>query len=260
VCGSSHHSEIEYSCPVSAPSALKTAEMRPIGYARPSPGPSTTGCRPVLPLSVISTPSPGYQARAGRGRRHALGGGLQFGGSGAGERRVGVVGEHLHLALVSDVGRSPDVIGVEVRQDQPPQVCGLVSALADRVDNQRRGPRKTGVDEGVREMGIQEGRPVLGDGARAGGDQGGTGGTRQGRGKGARCPLKLGTPRARSGRSSRAFVNGGQEQAARRQGTGDQKPRGYRRLWTCTSSVSGCTGSGCTVSIRMLTGMRSTAW
>jgi hypothetical protein len=135
----------------------------------------------VLPLSVISTPSPGYQARAGRGRRHALGGGLQFGGSGAGERRVGVVGEHLHLALVSDVGRSPDVIGVEVRQDQPPQVCGLVSALADRVDNQRRGPRKTGVDEGVREMGIQEGRPVLGDGARAGGDQGGTGGTRQGR-------------------------------------------------------------------------------
>jgi len=80
------------------------------------------------------------------------------------------------------------------------------------------------------------------------------GGTRQGRGKGARCPLKLGTPRARSGRSSRAFVNGGQE-AARRQGTGDQKPRGYRRPWTCTSSVSGCTGSGCTVSIRMLTGM-----
>jgi hypothetical protein len=37
---------IEYSCPVSALSALKTAEIRPVGYARPSPGPSTTG--PVL--------------------------------------------------------------------------------------------------------------------------------------------------------------------------------------------------------------------
>src|SRR5262249_53608099 len=45
VCGSSHHSEIEYLPRVSPPSALKTAEMRPIGQARPSPGRRISGWR-----------------------------------------------------------------------------------------------------------------------------------------------------------------------------------------------------------------------
>lgn len=40
----------------------------------------------------------------------------------------------------------------------------------------------------------------------------------------------------------------------------DQKPRGYRLSLTCTNSVSGCTGSGCTASTRRLTEMKSTAW
>src|SRR5262249_2572333 len=38
VCGSSHHSEMEYPLCVSSPSALKMAQMRPIGYERPAPG------------------------------------------------------------------------------------------------------------------------------------------------------------------------------------------------------------------------------
>jgi len=64
------------------------------------------------------------------------------------KRRVGVAGEHLHLAPAGDVGRGADVIGVEVREHQPPQVCGLVPALADGVGDQRRGPGEAGVDKG----------------------------------------------------------------------------------------------------------------
>src|SRR5262249_35025115 len=44
VCGSSHHSEIEYLSSVSAPSARKRLEMRPIGYDRPPPGGRNTPC------------------------------------------------------------------------------------------------------------------------------------------------------------------------------------------------------------------------
>src|SRR5581483_3940314 len=59
VWGSSHHSEIEYRSPVSTPAALNTAEMRPIGYTRPSPGLRTTGRRLATSSStVIATPSP----------------------------------------------------------------------------------------------------------------------------------------------------------------------------------------------------------
>ena len=85
---------------------------------------------------VVEGPFPVGQVRCRPGR------------PGADERRVGAVGEHLHVALAGDVGRGPDVIGVEVRQHQPPQVGGLVSALPDRVGDQRRGPGKAGVDEG----------------------------------------------------------------------------------------------------------------
>ena len=45
VCASSHHSEIVQRPAVSSPSALKTAERRPMGYARPSPGPRIKGGR-----------------------------------------------------------------------------------------------------------------------------------------------------------------------------------------------------------------------
>jgi hypothetical protein len=47
-------------------------------------------------------------------------------------QRVGAVGNHLHVAPAGDISRGPDVVGVEVRQYQPPQVGKLVSALADR--------------------------------------------------------------------------------------------------------------------------------
>ncbi len=67
---------------------------------------------------------------------------------GTDERRVVAVREHLYLAPAGDSGCGADVIGVEVRQHQPPQVCGLVPALADRVGDQRSGPGKASVDEG----------------------------------------------------------------------------------------------------------------
>ena len=59
-----------------------------------------------------------------------------------------MVGEHLHLAPAGDFGRAADVVGVEVRQHQAPQVGGLVPGLADRVGKQRRGAGEAGVDEG----------------------------------------------------------------------------------------------------------------
>ena len=66
---------------------------------------------------------------------------------GADERRVGAVREHLHLAPPGHVGRGADVVGVEVRQHQAPQVRGLVPGPADRVGEQRRGAGKAGIDE-----------------------------------------------------------------------------------------------------------------
>jgi hypothetical protein len=55
------------------------------------------------------------------------------------------------------------VISVEVRQDQPPQVRGLVSGLADRLCDQGRGAGQAGVDERkaagiVPEVGVPDGR------------------------------------------------------------------------------------------------------
>ena len=67
---------------------------------------------------------------------------------GADERRVGVVREHFHLAPAGDVGGGADVVGVEVRQHQVPQVRGLVPGPADRVGEQRRGAGEPGIDEG----------------------------------------------------------------------------------------------------------------
>jgi hypothetical protein len=40
------------------------------------------------------------------------------------------------------------VVGVEVREHQPPQVGGFASGLADRVRDQRLGTGKAGVDKG----------------------------------------------------------------------------------------------------------------
>lgn len=70
-------------------------------------------------------------------RGQAPGGGLQRGCGVVGER-LAVAGEHLRLAPAGDGGRGADVITVEVGQHQPPQVCGLPSALADRVGGQGR--------------------------------------------------------------------------------------------------------------------------
>jgi hypothetical protein len=63
------------------------------------------------------------------------------------ERRVGVVGEDFYLAPAGDVGRGANVIGVEVRQDQPPQVRRTVPGLVDRCRDQGRGAGEAGVDE-----------------------------------------------------------------------------------------------------------------
>jgi Phage integrase family len=72
--------------------------------------------------------------------------------------------EHLYLAPPGDVGRGADVVGVEVRQHQPPQVRGLVSGLADRFGDQRRGAGEPGVDEGqpvgvVPQVGMPDRKP-----------------------------------------------------------------------------------------------------
>ena len=58
-----------------------------------------------------------------------------------------MVGQHLDVAPAGDVGGGADVIGVEVRQDQAPQVGGLVPGLVDRRRDQRRGAGEAGVDE-----------------------------------------------------------------------------------------------------------------
>ena len=73
--------------------------------------------------------------------------GRRAGRLGADERGVGVVGHDLDLAPGGDVGGGADVIGVEVGQDQPAQVFGLVAGLADRRRDQRRGAGQAGVDE-----------------------------------------------------------------------------------------------------------------
>jgi hypothetical protein len=58
-----------------------------------------------------------------------------------------LVGHDLDVAPAGDVGGGADVIGVEVRQDQSAQVGGLVSGLADRGFDERRGAGQAGVDE-----------------------------------------------------------------------------------------------------------------
>ena len=79
------------------------------------------------------------------------------------ERRVGVVREHLDLAPAGDVSGGADVIGVEVRQDQPAQVRGLVSGLADCLCDQGGRAGQAGVDEReppgiVPEVGVPDGK------------------------------------------------------------------------------------------------------
>jgi hypothetical protein len=84
---------------------------------------------------VVDGPFPVGQVRRGPGGRRPD------------ERRVGVVCEHFHVAPVSDVGGGTDVIGVEMRQNHPPQVRGPVSATADSFGDRWRGTGKAGVDE-----------------------------------------------------------------------------------------------------------------
>jgi hypothetical protein len=117
-------------------SAVAEAELVAVGDLAVDPRRDHLVCRQLAHDLVVDGPFPVGQIRRRPGR------------SSADERGVSMVGEHLYRAPAGEVGRGPDVIGVEVRQHHPPHLCRLVSALADRVGDQRRGPGKAGVDEG----------------------------------------------------------------------------------------------------------------
>ena len=84
---------------------------------------------------VVDGPFPVGQVRGGPGHQAAD------------ERRVGVVREHLDSAPAGDTGCAADVVGMEVREYQPPQLRRFPSRPADRVGDQRRGAGKAGVDQ-----------------------------------------------------------------------------------------------------------------